>query len=191
MLRQQPTAPVLKFAVTQPENTSFPGMPAVSPDGRYLTFSAVGQLNEAKKERGNLWPQFLPDGKHFVFYLQTDLVETSGVFEPPILRLPRQMKSGRCAAWRSRPRISSNGDRAVLAKIDGSDRVAHLCIADLNGGMTQISDGAIQKGAPNWSPDGSRIVYFGKDRHSTESLREHGSAGRYRERRRAAAVALR
>jgi hypothetical protein len=43
LLQQRPVAPVLKFAVTQPENTSFPGMPAVSPDGRYLTFSAVGQ----------------------------------------------------------------------------------------------------------------------------------------------------
>ena len=41
-LQQKPAPMALKFAVSQPENTSFPGMPAVSPDGRYLTFSAVG-----------------------------------------------------------------------------------------------------------------------------------------------------
>ncbi len=40
-LRQQ-AAPVLKFSVAAPEHTSYPGTPAVSPDGLYLTFSAVG-----------------------------------------------------------------------------------------------------------------------------------------------------
>jgi eukaryotic-like serine/threonine-protein kinase len=181
ILHQRPAPVVLKFAVTQPENTSYPGMPSVSPDGRYLTFSAMGpegkrmlwlrpldalhatvilgsegasapfwspdsqaiaffggkflkkvgisggnpenicpvdaapgggswnregtilfapslsdgfyrvpssggkpqpvlKLNESKLERADLWPQFLPDGKHFVFYQQTDLAETSGVY---------------------------------------------------------------------------------------------------------------
>ena len=180
-LKSKPSPPVLKFAVTQPENTSFPGMPSVSPDGRYLTFSAVGpegkrmlwlrpldalratiiqgsegasspfwspdsrqiaffggkdlkrvritggtpeiicdadanpgggawngdgtilfapslygglwrvastggkpapmlNLDDAKQERADLWPQFLPDGRHFVFYQQTDDAETSGVY---------------------------------------------------------------------------------------------------------------
>jgi Tol biopolymer transport system component len=180
-LRPKPAATVLKFAVTQPENTSYPGMPSVSPNGRYLTFSAVGpegkrmlwlrpldalhatviqgsegasapfwspdsqaiaffagkflkkvkvsggtpenicpaesspgggawnkdgsilyapslsdgfyrvaagggkpqkvlKLDESKLERADLWPQFLPDGKHFIFYQQTDLSESSGVY---------------------------------------------------------------------------------------------------------------
>jgi Tol biopolymer transport system component len=181
-LHQKPAVPVLKFAVTQPEHTSYPGMPAVSPDGRYLTFSAVGpegkrmlwlrpldalhatvipgtegasapfwspdsqyigffaglalkkvrfkddpnpvkicdaeatpgggtwqkdgnilfarslsdgfwrvasgggkpqqvlKLSEADSERGAVWPQILPDGKHFIFYLQTDNAETAGVY---------------------------------------------------------------------------------------------------------------
>jgi Tol biopolymer transport system component len=180
-LHQRPAPAVLKFAVTQPEHTSYPGMPAVSPDGRYLTFSAVGpegkrllwlrpldalhatvisgtegasspfwspdsqyiaffaarnlmkvgikggsveticpaeaspgggawnkdgmilfapnlsggffrvpsgggkpqpvlKLDESKNERGDQWPQFLPDGRHFVFYQQTDSADTSGVY---------------------------------------------------------------------------------------------------------------
>ena len=187
-LNKKPAPPVVKFSVSQPEHTSYPGMPSVSPDGRYLTFSAVGpegkrmlwlrpldalhatviqgsegasapfwspdsqmiaffggknlmkvrisggspeticaaeaspgggawnkdgtilfspslsdgfykvpatggkpQLvfkpDESKSERGDVWPQFLPDGKHFVFYQQTDVAETSGVYlgsmEPP------------------------------------------------------------------------------------------------------------
>ena len=42
LLQRRPAAPVLKFAVMQPENTTYPGMSSVSPNGRYLTFSAVG-----------------------------------------------------------------------------------------------------------------------------------------------------
>lgn len=180
-LSRKPAAPVLKFTVTQPEHTTYPGMPAVSPDGRYLTFSAVGpegkrllwlqaldalnasvipgteggsapfwspnsrfigffankslkkvriaggapepigaaeampgggtwnrddvilfapgladglykvpatggkpepvvNVDPAKQERSYLWPQFLPDGKHFIFYAYTDNSETSGVY---------------------------------------------------------------------------------------------------------------
>ena len=33
--------------------------------------SHVLKLDESKSERADLWPQFLPDGKHFVFYQQT------------------------------------------------------------------------------------------------------------------------
>ena len=42
MLNRRPVEPVLRFAVNAPENTTYPGNPVVSPDGRYLTFSAVG-----------------------------------------------------------------------------------------------------------------------------------------------------
>jgi Tol biopolymer transport system component len=40
----------------------------------------VTALAEAKYERSHLWPQFLPDGKHFIFYVLTDMSETSGVY---------------------------------------------------------------------------------------------------------------
>jgi hypothetical protein len=39
-LHQRPAAPVLRFAVWPAEHTSYPGTPSVSPDGRFLTFSA-------------------------------------------------------------------------------------------------------------------------------------------------------
>ncbi len=186
--RQRPAAPVLRFAVSPPEHTSYPGTPSVSPDGRFLTFSALGpegkrmlwlrpldalhanvipgteggsapfwspdsnyiaffadrslkkvrtsggapeivcgaeampgggawnrngvilfapsladglyrvaenggkpqlvlELDSSKYERSDLWPQFLPDDKHFVFFVQTDLSDTTGVYagtlDPP------------------------------------------------------------------------------------------------------------
>jgi len=37
------------------------------------------QPRKDHNETAYLWPQFLPDGKHFVFFVQTDLPETSGV----------------------------------------------------------------------------------------------------------------
>ncbi|MGA3017239.1 MAG: hypothetical protein ABSF62_08980, partial [Bryobacteraceae bacterium] len=40
----------------------------------------VLKLNAARFERAHLWPQFLPDGKHFVFFVLTDLEETTGVY---------------------------------------------------------------------------------------------------------------
>ena len=178
---QRPAAPVFRFAMSPPEHTSYPGTPSVSPDGRFLTFSAVGpegkrmlwlwpldalhsnvipgteggfapfwspdsnyiaffadkslkkvrtsggpaeivcaaeampgggawsrngvilfapsladgiyqvsenggkpqlvlKLDSSKYERSYLWPQFLPDDKHFVFFVQTDFAETTGVY---------------------------------------------------------------------------------------------------------------
>ena len=38
------------------------------------------QAGRIEIERADLWPQFLPDGTHFVFYQQTDLAESSGVY---------------------------------------------------------------------------------------------------------------
>ena len=40
----------------------------------------VLKLNAARFERAHLWPQFLPDGKHFVFFVLTDVDETTGVY---------------------------------------------------------------------------------------------------------------
>ena len=37
-------------------------------------------LNTAKSESAHMWPQFLPDGKHFVFFAQTAMPATTGVY---------------------------------------------------------------------------------------------------------------
>ncbi len=41
---------------------------------------SVLKVNAAKGENSYMWPQFLPDGKHFLFYIQTEATETSGVY---------------------------------------------------------------------------------------------------------------
>lgn len=181
-LRPHSSAPVVKFAVAPPANTSYPGSPSISPDGKLLVFSAQGpegqrmlwlrpldamrhtpipgtegatnpfwspdgqylayfsgralkmvrvkdyatdtickvegtngggtwnreggilfsrniddgiyqvqakansnpspvlRVNPGKGENGYMWPQFLPDGKHFLFFVQTEATETTGVY---------------------------------------------------------------------------------------------------------------
>lgn len=366
ILRGRSPQPVLQFSVSQPENTSFPGMPAVSPDGRFLTFSALGQegkrmlwlrpldalhatmisgtegatapfwspdsqyvaffagrslkrvrisggaspeaicpadaapgggawnqdgtilfapglsdgffrvaasggrpvpvlkLDESKFERSDLWPQFLPDGNHFIFYLQTDLSETSGVYtgsldSPAYTKLfnsqtnavysqgyllyidernlmARQFDAGKLTSaegaitlgnnigalrslslapisvsstgvlvyqpvgkpmhqlvWMDRsgrqlaavgepseygpPRISPDGDRAAVAKADADGKIAHVWVADVNGGMIQIGNGAAHEGAPVWSTDGSKIAYFTQEGESYDLYQRAAVAG--------------
>jgi Tol biopolymer transport system component len=51
----------------------------------------VLKVNPERSETGFLWPHFLPDDKHFVFFVQTDSLETTGVYggslDPPEYRL--------------------------------------------------------------------------------------------------------
>ncbi len=55
-------------------------------DGLYQVSASGGKvtqelpLDAARFERAHLWPQFLPDGKHFVFFNQTANPETTGVY---------------------------------------------------------------------------------------------------------------
>jgi hypothetical protein len=69
--------------------------------------------------------------------------------------------AGEPGAW-GPPRVSPDGRRAVAAKTGKDGVTAHLWVLDTNGGAQQISDGPMHEGSPVWSPDGSRIAYFGK-----------------------------
>ena len=57
----------------------------------------VLKLNPQKSEMAFLWPQFLPDRKHFIFFVQTNLPETSGIavgtLSPPSYRFLLQSDS--------------------------------------------------------------------------------------------------
>src|ERR1035441_10116792 len=80
-LGRKPAPAVLKFAVTKPENTSYPGMPSVSPDGRYLRFSAVG-----------------PEGKRMLWLRPLDALHATVTW----VRKARRLHSGRRTASRLR-----------------------------------------------------------------------------------------
>jgi hypothetical protein len=355
----RPAPPVLRFAVSPPEHTSYPGTPSVSPDGRFLTFSALGPegkrmlwlrpldalhanvipgteggfapfwspdsnyiaffadrslkkvragggtpaivcgaeampgggawnrngvilfapsladglyrvaesggkpqpvltLDSSKYERSYLWPQFLPDDKHFVFFVQTDLSNTSGVYvgtlDPPeyhrlftsetnavysgggagdssksgyllfirnrrlteqpfnisdlamtdnpftladdigavrsmalapisvsgtgILVYQSVGKPTRQMVWLDRsgkqvgqvpepgdygpgpPRISPDGRRAAVARLEPDGVAANLWLLDAAGNMTRFTSTRQHEGSPVWSPDGSKIAFF-------------------------------
>jgi Tol biopolymer transport system component len=42
--------------------------------------AAVTKLDEAHSEQQHLWPHFLPDGKHFFFFVRSEAVEDTGVY---------------------------------------------------------------------------------------------------------------
>jgi Tol biopolymer transport system component len=356
-LHRRPAAPVLRFAVSPPEHTSYPGTPSVSPDGRFLTFSALGpegkrmlwlrpldalhasvipgteggfapfwspdssyiaffankslkkvrssggapeivcgaeampgggawnrngvilfapsladglyrvpenggkpqlvlKLDSSKYERSYLWPQFLPDDKHFVFFVQTDMANTTGVYagtlDPPeyhhlfnsetnavysaaaagdsskngyllfirdrhlmeqafnissravsgdpftladdigavrsmalapisvsgngILVYQSVGKPTNQLVWLDRggkqvgqvaepgnygpPRISPDGSRAAVARLEADGVTANLWLLDTAGNTTRFTSTPRHEGSPVWSPDGSKIAYF-------------------------------
>jgi len=55
-------------------------------DGLYTVPASGGKPQPAltpnpnRYERAEIWPRFLPDGKHFIFFMLTDLDETTGVY---------------------------------------------------------------------------------------------------------------
>jgi hypothetical protein len=73
----------------------------------------VLKLNPGNKEAALLWPQFLPDGKHFIFFVQTDLPETSGVavgtINPPSYRFLFPSDSNAVYSAMADGRVSGNG----------------------------------------------------------------------------------
>ena len=87
-LTRRPAPSVMRFAITAPEHTSYPGTPSISPDGRYLAFSAIaaeGQrmlwlrpLDELAATvipgtDGGFAPFWSPDGQSIGFFANRSL----------------------------------------------------------------------------------------------------------------------
>ncbi len=174
-LTRQPAPAVMRFAVTAPEYTSYPGTPAISPDGRYLAFSAIaaeGQrmlwlrpLDELAATvipgtEGGVAPFWSPDGQSLGFFANRSLkrvrvrTEAGGPGTPEIVCPVEAMAGG--GAWSS----------------DGTI----LFAPDLNGGLYRVSaqggqprpytklDASRSEHAhlwPQFLPDGRHFIFFG------------------------------
>ncbi|MDR3701008.1 MAG: protein kinase [Candidatus Sulfopaludibacter sp.] len=166
-------APVLKFSVGAPEHTSYPGTPAVSPDGLYLTFSAVGPEGQrmlwlrafdemhAKVipgTEGAFAPFWSPDSHYIAFFAHKSLMKVriaggSGDVKPELLATTEAQPGG--GTWNQDGvivfspslagglfRISSSGGQPapVLAPDAGNGDLGYLW--------------------PQFLPDDKHFVYF-------------------------------
>jgi Tol biopolymer transport system component len=166
---QRPAVPVLRFAVSPPEHTSYPGTPSVSPDGRFLTFSALGP--EGKRmlwlrpldalhatviqgTEGGFAPFWSPDSNYIAFFADRSLkkVRTSGG-SPEIVCAAEAMPGG--GTW--------NRSGVILfapSLADGLYRVSE------NGGKPQLvlkldsSKYELSYLWPQFLPDDKHFVFF-------------------------------
>jgi Tol biopolymer transport system component len=253
-LLRAPAPRAIKFDVAPPEHTSYPGMAAVSPDGRFLTFSALGpegkrllwlrpldaihastipgtegafapfwspdsqyigffseqslekvrasggapvtlgpaeslagggtwnndgvivfarslvgglykvgaaggtptpltKLNEQRHELAHMWPRFLPDGKHFLFFVLSDFEDATGVYagsldgQEPVRLLTTQTNAvyssgggkGYLIYMRDRAMMANQFDASSLKVVGSPFTLADEVGAILSMGLAPVS----------------------------------------------------
>jgi hypothetical protein len=128
----------------------------------------VTKSNPARKESGHGFPQFLPDGKRFLYFVQSTDAEVQGVYasslDAPELR--QQILRTASKAFYAPPR---GGHGGYLLWLQGQTLLAQRFDADrlrLNGEPVAIAENIAlgQLGpvrAAYWVSDAGLLVYFG------------------------------
>ena len=174
-LHRRPAPSVMRFSVTAPEHSSYPGTPSISPDGRYLAFSAIaaeGQrmlwlrpLDELAATvipgtDGGFAPFWSPDGQSIGFFANRSLKrvrvrnEAGGPGAPQIVCAVEAMAGG--GAW------SSDGTILFAPGLNGG-----LYKVSAQGGQPQpytTLDASRSEHAhlwPQFLPDGRHFIFFG------------------------------
>jgi len=159
----------VKFTVTPPANASYPSAPSVSPDGRYLTFSAVGpsgarmlwlrpldsdNADPITGTEGGSEPFWSPDGLWIAFFAEQSLKKIRIPNGVPVTICKTEATSGG-GTWNREGtivfapgisgglfRVSANGGTPqMVAKPDASrSELAHLW--------------------PQFLPDGNHFLFF-------------------------------
>jgi Tol biopolymer transport system component len=159
----------VKFTVTPPVNASYPSAPSVSPDGRYLTFSAVGpsgarmlwlrpldsdNADPIAGTEGGSEPFWSPDGLWIAFFADQSLKK---------IRIPGGALQTICKTEATSAGGSWNREGTILFApgISGG-----LFRVSANGGTPQIvvkPDAGHSERAhlwPQFLPDGSHFLFF-------------------------------
>jgi Tol biopolymer transport system component len=169
--------PVLRFPVDTPENASYPGTPAISPDARYLAFSAVGPegkrmlwlraLDETHAHiipgtEGGFAPFWSPDSQMIAFFAAESLrtwklsLDDGGT--------PGGAPNAICSAGSQPGGGTWNRDGTILFAPDlssGLSRVPASGGKPLPALQLDAAKGFHSYRWPQFLPDGKHFLYFG------------------------------
>lgn len=160
--------------------------PVISPDGRQVAFTALGDLyvmpvggtprNVTHDEALDAEPAWSPDGRYVAWssdragdaLLDLWILDTQ---TGAMRRLTSEPTSAMGPAW------SPDGTRLAFLDVDGIWRAASVAMVDVaSGRVTKLHAQLFGPGAPAWSPDGSRVLitalhkYAARFREGTNQL---------------------
>ena len=170
---RKPARAVMNFAVAPPEHTTFPGNPAVSPDGLSLAFSAIGadgqrmlwlrSFDELPTRvipgtEGGIAPFWSPDGRYLGFFANKSLMKIpvgAGSDAKPELLYAADFQPGG-GTW--------NADGTILFAPSLADGIYR--ISSHGGNFSPVLKLQPAKGQradlwPQFLPDGKHFIYFG------------------------------